>query len=151
MTTYEGLSITRIGNGRKGMEKGEGGKILLRYYLYFDVVTDDDDDMFVDVRLHVKSILFSCFKCTMQCYVQQNGWKGYANNVSSSCTTISKCLIHWLICKLIWYIFQIDITSYKTIKINYNYYIVFHAKKHKFIFIWSLKNLFNYLNWLLWV
>ena len=34
ITTYEGLSITRIGNGRKGMEKGEGGKILLRYYLY---------------------------------------------------------------------------------------------------------------------
>ena len=106
---------------------------------YIDVVTDDDD-MFVDVGLHVKSILFSCFKCTMQCYVQQNGWKGYHNNVSSPCTTISKCLIHWLICKLIWYIFQIDITSYKTIKINYNYYIVFHAKKHNFIIIWSLKN-----------
>ena len=34
ITTYEGLNITRIGNGRKGVEKGEGGKILLRYYSY---------------------------------------------------------------------------------------------------------------------
>ena len=34
ITTYEGLSCTRIGNGRKGVEKGEGGKILLRYYSY---------------------------------------------------------------------------------------------------------------------
>ena len=47
---------------------------------YIDVVTDDDD-MFVDVGLHVKSILFSCFKCTMQCYVWQNGWKGYNDDV----------------------------------------------------------------------
>ena len=105
---------------------------------YIDVVTDDD--MFVDVGLHVKSILFSCFKCTMQCYVQQDGWKGYDNNVSSICITILICLRHSFICKLIWYVFQIDITLYKTIKIDYNYCIVFHAKKHNFIVIWSLKN-----------